>query len=101
MNYWPNERLSQFRINVNYKFEENKLIINLNNPLQCPIRMWIKSEDSSLNSELQTINPILLNPLKDSLFTFGADDIDSEKLDFASKLGDTSKQVIFIMARIL
>lgn len=93
MNYLPNERLSQFRINVNYKFEENELNLTLKNPLHCPIRIWVNSEDSSLNSELQAINPIILYPLNDSLFTFSATDIDSEKLDFAAKLGDTSKQI--------
>ncbi|MBT8253982.1 MAG: M23 family metallopeptidase [Bacteroidia bacterium] len=92
-NQLPKERLSQFRLNVNYEFQGNELRIAFNNPLHCPVRISIKTQDSGLKSRLEKFNPITLNPLKDSLFTISIDETDKKKLTFSARLGDMSKPI--------
>jgi len=89
----PKERFSQFRLNINYEFQESELSINLKNPLHSPVRIWVQSEDIGLKSYFDKINPITLSPLKDSLLTINVSDIEIRELHFAARLGDTSKQI--------
>lgn len=93
INELPKAQLSQFRLDIDYEFLENGLSLTLKNPLHCPVRIWVKSEDSRLKSHFDKINPITLSPLKDSLFTIGVTVAEITELDFAARLGDTSKQI--------
>jgi hypothetical protein len=90
INHLPKERYSQFNLDVNYEFQENTLTLSLGNPLYCPLRIWVKSDDSKLKSQFENINPIVLPPLTDTLYVLSIPETEVRELGFAARLGDTS-----------
>lgn len=89
----PTERYTQYDFHKSYSLEQNNLQIKLDNPLKCPLRVWIISADENLQLKLSKTNPIELGPLRDTLLTFkNVNQIEGE-ITFASRLGSISKKV--------
>lgn len=89
----PSKRYSQYQYHTSYTLDKNELKVELGNPLNCPLRVWIQSSDKDLKSYLDKINPIELEPTSDTLLIIpNINKLDS-KINFASRLGSLSKKI--------
>ena len=66
----PTEKYSQYTTNHSYNFEDNQLKVTLQNPLPCPIRIWITSDQDYLQNKFNKLNPIELNSKLDTVLVF-------------------------------
>jgi len=89
----PKKRLSQYQLDNKYEFINDRLEVRLNNTLQCPIRIWILSKDIKLKAHFDTINPITLKPLEDSVINVETNNVNIKEVVFASRLGDINEIV--------
>lgn len=89
----PSEKYSQYNYQKSYSIENNELKIELENPLNSPLRIWIQSSDEGLQSRFNETNPIELNSLTDTIIIIpNYNQLDS-KITFASRLGSISKEI--------
>lgn len=66
----PTEKLSQFEFPLpKLNVVNNNLEIYLKNPVRCPLRIWIETQDDKLQSKLSVINPIEIKEFSDTLIT--------------------------------
>ena len=90
----PNQRFSQYEYGKAYTFRDGGLEVSLDNPLHCPLRVWIKSEDGELSARLDAVNPVVLPPRTDTLLFFERAGALPSPVEFASRLGDTSQTIV-------
>jgi hypothetical protein len=89
----PSKVYSQYDYHKSYSLENNEIKIELGNPLNSPLRIWIQNADKDLQSRFDQINPIELNALTDTIIVIpDINQLDS-KITFASRLGSTSKEI--------
>ncbi len=89
----PKERLYQYSLNTSYEFTNNELNIKLSNTLQCPMRIWIQSKDVKIKTFFNDINPVILEPLQDTIINVQIEGVEVKELSFASRFGNISKKV--------
>jgi len=66
----PTEKLSQFEFPLpKLNLVNNNLEIYLKNPVKCPLRIWIETQDDELQGKLSEINPIEIKEYSDTLIT--------------------------------
>jgi len=87
----PTEKHSQYTTNHSYTFEDNQLKVTLQNPLQCPIRIWITSDQDYLQNKFNKLNPIELNSKLDTVLVFQNIENQNQIINFPSRLGSVSK----------
>ncbi len=87
----PTKYYSHYSYGSSYSFKNNTLTIELKNPLLCPLRVWVKSNDTNLRSKLDSINPIVLKPNNDTIIRLVNLTNNDVELTFTSLLGDPSK----------
>jgi murein DD-endopeptidase MepM/ murein hydrolase activator NlpD len=90
----PQEKLSQYTLNLDYRFTDDSVTILLQNTLRCPMRVWIQSEDDRLYKSFQKINPVTLIALQDTVIRFEIKGLlQSRNIVFASRYGDVNEDV--------
>lgn len=89
----PTKKYDQFSYDTSHKLKNNKLKIDLKNPLHSPLRVWIQSPKKKLQNKFNRINPVVLQPQSDTLITFQNIKKDKYKISYASRLGDTAKVI--------
>jgi len=89
----PRERISQYNLVTKFSFRNNELEVYIQNTLRCPVRFWVQPKDLGLKSHFDNLNPIRLNPLQDSLITVEVNNLETEEISFASRLGDTNQLI--------
>lgn len=89
----PEQRFSQFRLSVDYRFSDQGLELELENPLRAPVRIWVRSEDRKLKRALKRLNPLVLASESDTLLSLEVRAIRERKLGFDIRLGDPSQPV--------
>ncbi|RMG17887.1 MAG: M23 family metallopeptidase [Bacteroidetes bacterium] len=92
VNKLPKKKLSQTSLNLDYEYVDNGVHIIMKNPLRCPVRIWVKSEDPTFNSYLQQYNPISLESMADTVINYETNEI-RPPIYFSAKLGDPSREV--------
>jgi murein DD-endopeptidase MepM/ murein hydrolase activator NlpD len=90
----PPVRHTQYTLHLTSKAENNELLIDLRNPLNCPLRIWIYSSVNEMQSELNKINPVVMKAQQDTLITFAIDQNINYNISFSSRLGDPSQKII-------
>lgn len=92
----PDAELSQYDYTAEYVVNTDGIHISLTNPLHCPLRVWVSSEDKNVDAFLREANPVVLPPLSDTViyhdYSSGADE--DVIIYFASRLGDSDRVVI-------
>lgn len=64
----PNERYNQFDLSaIKVYIRNDTLFCGLKNSLDCPLRFYISTSDSSVNKTLHSLNPITFRSKKDTL----------------------------------
>jgi len=89
----PSIEYSQYQHEATYSFENGSLSIYLENPLMCPLRVWIQSTDPDIHSTFDGINPILVLKESDTTLQYQIEGDSMTKIHFASRLGDPSKKI--------
>lgn len=90
----PKKKLRQYIYEKNYTVKEGDIEVTLRNPLHCPLRVWMQSSNESLSSRFDSINPVVLPAMSDTLLVFRNVEDRNADIDFSSRLGDTSQQII-------
>lgn len=92
----PSEKLSQIEFNSpKIKFESNDLYIELENPVDCPIRIIFESNNINLNTEFERLGSIELLAKSDTLISV----LDVPEFDqntsfkYKWRLGSISKKI--------
>lgn len=89
----PTIKYNQYEYGTSYHYERDTLFVKLNNPLNCPLRVWFFSSDEELQTKFSRIIPITLNSMSDTVLTFTNIHKKDEQLRFSSRLGNVSKKV--------
>ncbi|MEL7124194.1 MAG: M23 family metallopeptidase [Bacteroidota bacterium] len=89
----PTTRLYQYSYEKVASVDGDSLIVNLSNPLRCPLRVWITTTTQDLQRQFDVINPIILTELSDSTFYFNISEGTQISMDFNSLLGDTTRVI--------
>jgi murein DD-endopeptidase MepM/ murein hydrolase activator NlpD len=89
----PDERFAQYDYYKSFNIENNELKIELKNPLNCPLRIWMFHSDKDLQTDFNKINPIELKSKSDTLLIFSNIDSIENEVNFSSRLGSTSKKI--------
>lgn len=84
----PMQKARQYQYKTEVKWLKEGVEIHLGNPLGCPLRIWVKSNQN--DSLAKRINPIVLRPYQDSTFILP---MKQDPITFSSRLGDTSRIV--------
>jgi hypothetical protein len=63
----PKEKIGAFKIEKEENFENGEYHLILKNPVHCPVRFFLSSEEESVNQILENISPILLKGKADTL----------------------------------
>lgn len=89
----PTKKISQYIYNKSYLYLDDSLKISLKNPLKCPLRIWIQTSNNELQTLFNQSTPITLKSEKDTIITYSNKSGLESKVNFASRLGSTSKQI--------
>ncbi len=89
----PKERIRQASLYIDYTFLENEVNISLKNPLRCPARVWMKSNNPRLDSLFALQSPLLLKALSDTLIRHPNFDSANTQIFFSGNLGDPSRKI--------
>jgi murein DD-endopeptidase MepM/ murein hydrolase activator NlpD len=92
-NVLPSEKFSQYEYTKSLTYDNETLKIELKNPLECPLRIWIFSSDSDLQSKLSEIAPIILEGKSDTVLYFRNIQKFNDELKFSSRLGSLKKNI--------
>jgi murein DD-endopeptidase MepM/ murein hydrolase activator NlpD len=73
------------------------MFCSLNNPLDCPLRIYISTSDSLLNKSLLYLYPITLHARKDTLLKVKVDNVNSDKIKifWSTCMGDPERKIIY------
>lgn len=89
----PAEKIYQYELNNSYEFNGDELSIELGNTLRCPMRIWVQSNDAKIKAHFNEINPLILEPLKDTLIKVKIKNVEVNEVHFASRFGDINEIV--------
>ena len=87
----PSEKYSQYEYEKSLTYENETLNINLKNPLECPLRIWLSSSNDELQIKLNKISPITLESKSDTIISFDNIKKFNEEIKFSSRLGSMKK----------
>ena len=76
--------------NLKYNIKDNQITFRLKNPLQCPVRIALTSNNTSLNSDF---NLITLHQKSDTTFILKNANLRDSKIAFVWAFGDPKKEV--------
>lgn len=89
----PNEKLSQFEFPVpKLNVVDNSLEIYLQNPVKCPLRIWLNVPDKELQNKLDQVNPIVITAYSDTLINIPHVKFVKE-FSYKYRLGSVSKEI--------
>ena len=93
----PKEKYFQFYSKSDVIIKNDSLICALNNPLDCPLRIYISTSDSVLNKSLSYLNPIIVHSGKDTLLKIKIykSNSDSIKTYWRTSLGDPARKIVY------
>lgn len=94
----PKERFRQFDLSkVNVYIKNDSLYCKLNNPLDCPLRYYISTSDSTINKSLSFLQPITFRSKKDTLIQLYIPGASSHNLQasWGACMGDLDRKAEF------
>lgn len=90
----PNQQYPQYTIRASLDQSGDSLFIRIGNPLQAPIRAYLKSTDKGLQNILRTIGPVLVAPLKDTTLLLHYPGREKPLVNIQTKLGDPGEAIL-------
>ena len=92
-NKLPDKKYGQYSYTRSAEFADGELKITLENPLMCPLRVWVQSADDPLQQILKPSNPIVLSPEMDTVIVIADITQPEGKIYFNSRLGSVDKEI--------
>ncbi|MAY83309.1 MAG: hypothetical protein CMP59_04170 [Flavobacteriales bacterium] len=89
----PEEKLYQFSLDSDIEITDQALKIQFKNPLKCPIRIWIQSDDPEIKSFFQDLLPLRMQAESDTNLVYEIKGLEAEDLRFAVRLGNDQEKV--------
>ena len=89
----PEKKYNQFSYNRSHSFNDNQLRINLDNPVMCPVRIWLNSSDERLQNMFDQVNPVVLDENADSTIVFSNIESFDDKIAYRIVYGNTTKKI--------
>lgn len=91
----PKKKLSQApSIKIKYEVENDSLIIKLDNPLHCPLRISATSSDESIQAKTDNNLPVTMAPNTDTQFSYWTNKAKEEiSIKFSATLGDPTNSI--------
>ncbi len=89
----PSKRYDPYLIKATDKVVDGQLNIRIINPVRSPIRIWIHSPDTAVQSVFDTTNPILLNEKVDSTLVFPTIGHGQHRIRYRFRLGNPSRAI--------
>lgn len=92
----PNERYNQFDLSaIKVSIRNDTLFCGLKNSLDCPLRFYISTSDSTVNKTLQSLHPITFRSKKDTLIMIRLNSHSSNLLQttWGACLGDLDRKI--------
>jgi murein DD-endopeptidase MepM/ murein hydrolase activator NlpD len=89
----PKEKYSQFVMEASYEFSKGQLLLSVNNPLHCPIRVYTSSKENAVDSILQRHNPIVISAKYDTVKVYNVPDGIESDVSFRIVLGDSNREI--------
>lgn len=90
----PTKKHNQFTYSPSHSYENKELKVHLGNPIMCPIRIWLKSSDDSLQNRFQAASPIEFQVGEDSTLVFENTNLKNPKVSYSIALGSPDKKVV-------
>ncbi len=89
----PSVKYNQYEYGKSYTYKDDTLKIELKNPLESPLRIWIFSASEELQKKFNEISPIVLANKSDTLLILSNINEFDNEIRFSSRLGSTLKKV--------
>lgn len=90
----PTKTYYQFNYQASYTYANDTLKVVLKNPLNCPLRIWFSSPDSSQSKTLAGLGILTLKEKGDTTFKYYWSGQKGIALQFNSGVGDADKVVV-------
>jgi len=91
----PKQKLLQYEHGSAFQTADGALIIHLVNPLDCPLRLYVNSDDEAITQYFEDKYPILLLPKSDSIIRVSIAAGSRPDIRFASRLGDPGREIVY------
>ncbi len=89
----PEKKLRQFEFAApTFTIVNNTLEIYLQNPVKCPLRVWIINQDDQLQSKLRKLNPIVIKETSDTLVQI-PNVKEGKNFSYGYRLGSVTKKI--------
>lgn len=93
-NQVPKKRLAQFKNGISYDLVDGKLMIEIKNPVKCPLRIRASSGNEIIEKGLKQYFPIILNPLGDTTIVWSVGlEKEEFEIQFSSMFGSLDSPV--------
>ena|GEM_PF-335706 len=89
----PAETYDQYTYQTSYRHVDDQLIIDIENPLYSPLRVWIFNDSSSLQDLFDVANPVEIEAKSDTTLTYNNITEFDQDIRFSSRLGSLSKEI--------
>lgn len=92
----PKERYNQFDLStIKVYIRNDTLFCSLNNSLDCPLRFYISTSDSTINKSLHSLYPITFRSKKDTLIMIQVNSNSSGKVEtfWGACMGDLDRKI--------
>lgn len=89
----PAETYDQYEYETSVRHLNDQLIIDINNPLFAPLRVWIFHDSSSPQERFSSGNPVEVEARSDTTLIFDNITEFSQNIRFSSRLGSLRKEI--------
>jgi murein DD-endopeptidase MepM/ murein hydrolase activator NlpD len=84
----PEKKLQLFEFSIEENYDDNEYQLLIKNPVKCPMRVLLSSQDNKVNEILNNLSPILLEASADTLITIKNQGDLADKIDVALRIGN-------------
>jgi murein DD-endopeptidase MepM/ murein hydrolase activator NlpD len=89
----PTEQLFQATTQTKITFDRDTIYLYFDNPLRCPIRYYVKSKDSTIQSQIKPLQPLTLYFRTDTLVKIPAGSKAFKSVSLGTAMGDPEQAV--------
>lgn len=85
----PKEKFYVFQLNIEETYEDNEYRLYIENPVHCPNKISISSEDEEINEIVKAYDPLLLNAREDTTIVIAGKGDLKDKIDLELEIGNS------------
>lgn len=89
----PTETYDQYTYKTSFRHVDDQLIIEIENPLYAPLRVWMFNDDQKLQNAFDRVNPVVIGTRSDTTLIYNAITEFDPNIRFSSRLGSLRKEI--------